>query len=148
MHGGIPWKTGFKTYIKENYRCHRFTSHAALQSTVSGIPLRKLANRAMESPSPDLPRELLLSHQRVLQAGDKPELQKRLERRRLEQHKEQEQALQPRSDLEQELRKRQQKLLQYEKEEVQKRVAQENIPEFVRVKEKLRHIQASGPQLR
>ncbi|XP_064156272.1 protein FAM107B [Anguilla rostrata] len=98
----------------------------------------------MDTPSHDLPRELLLSHKRVLQSGEKPELQRRLEQRRMEQHREQEQALQQPSDLEQELRKRQLRLQEYEQEEVKRRLDQENIPEFVRVKEKLRHIQTSG----
>ncbi|XP_061115180.1 protein FAM107B-like isoform X2 [Conger conger] len=98
----------------------------------------------MAMASQDLPRELLLSHKRVLHSGEKPELQRRLERRRLEQHREQEQARQPPSDLEQELRKRQLKMQEHEQEEVKKKVDQENVPEFVRVKEKLRHIQASG----
>jgi len=41
---------------------------------------------------------------------EKPELQRVLEQRRLDLHREEELALQPPSDLEQELRKRQQKL--------------------------------------
>ncbi|XP_036388646.1 protein FAM107B [Megalops cyprinoides] len=111
------------------------------------MPRSKLTNHIVETPSHDLPRELLLSHKRVLQAGEKPELQRVLEQRRLEQHREQEQALQPPSDLQQELRKRQLKLLEYEREEIKRREDQENIPEFVRVKEKLRHIQATGAEL-
>ncbi|KAJ8370291.1 hypothetical protein SKAU_G00103190 [Synaphobranchus kaupii] len=117
------------------------TSHLALENTEESVPLRKLTNCMMETSSHDLPRELLLSHKRVLHAGEKPELQRRLEKRRMEQNREHEQALQQPSDLEQELRKRQLKQQEYEKEEVKRRLDQDNIPEFVRVKEKLRHIQ-------
>ncbi|KAL4645859.1 protein FAM107B-like [Arapaima gigas] len=106
---------------------------------------RKSSGSTPEPPShQDLHRELLLSHRRGLLPGEKPELQRRLEQRRLEQHREQEQALRPSSrlELEQELRKRQQKMEEYEKEERKRREEQENIPEFVRVKEKLRHVPA------
>lgn len=47
---------------------------------------------------------------RGLLLEEKPELQRVLQQRRLDLHREQELALQPPSDLEQELRKRQQKL--------------------------------------
>ncbi|KPP62072.1 hypothetical protein Z043_119766, partial [Scleropages formosus] len=93
------------------------------RSAMEGGPAltpRKPSGSAMEPPShQDLHRE-------------KPELQRVLEQRRLDQHREQEQALRPPSDLEQELRKRQQKLEEYEKEERKRREEQENVPEFVR----------------
>ncbi|KAJ8258055.1 hypothetical protein GJAV_G00192680 [Gymnothorax javanicus] len=80
----------------------------------------------------------------VMQSGEKPELQRRLERRRQEQYRELELAKHQPSDLEQELRKRQLKLREHEEEEVKRRSDQDNVPEFVRVKEKLRHIESSG----
>ncbi|XP_018604734.1 protein FAM107B [Scleropages formosus] len=117
------------------------------RSTMEGGPAltpRKPSGSAMEPPShQDLHRELLLSHKRGLLPGEKPELQRVLEQRRLDQHREQEQALRPPSDLEQELRKRQQKMEEYEKEERKRREEQENVPEFVRVKENLRHVPVS-----
>uniref|UniRef100_A0A8D0AKD5 Zgc:195245 n=1 Tax=Sander lucioperca TaxID=283035 RepID=A0A8D0AKD5_SANLU len=72
---------------------------------------RKLNGSSVETPSyQNLHRELLLSHKRGLLLEEKPELQRVLEQRRLELHKEEEMARQQPSDLETELRKRQQKL--------------------------------------
>lgn len=91
----------------------------------------------------NLHRELLLSHKRGLLFGVKPELKRVLEQRRLDLHKEEELARQGPSDLETELRKRQQKLKEYELEEIRQRENQEKIPEFVRVKDNLRRTQMS-----
>ncbi|XP_015197867.1 protein FAM107B-like isoform X1 [Lepisosteus oculatus] len=138
-------KPGFRNPRKENYVCRMSPTHQAVNRPPDVIRPRKLTNPILDSPShQDLHRELLLAHKTGLLPGEKPELQRVLEQRRLEQHREQEQALQPPSDLEQELRKRQQKLQEYEREERKRREDQENIPEFVRVKESLRHIQATG----
>uniref|UniRef100_A0AAZ3PGS9 Uncharacterized protein n=1 Tax=Oncorhynchus tshawytscha TaxID=74940 RepID=A0AAZ3PGS9_ONCTS len=82
---------------------------------------------------------------RGLLPGEKPELKRVLEQRRLEQHREQELALRPPLELETELRKRQQILLEYEQEEIRRREEQEKgVPEFVRVKDNLRRTQVSG----
>ncbi|XP_051529042.1 uncharacterized protein LOC127426333 isoform X2 [Myxocyprinus asiaticus] len=75
---------------------------------------------------------------------EKPELQRFLEQRRLEQHREREQALKPLSDLEQELCKRRQKLMAYEQEELRRREDLEKMPELVRMRNNLRHISISG----
>ncbi|CAL8368436.1 unnamed protein product [Lota lota] len=100
---------------------------------------RKLNGSIMETPShQDLHRELLLSHKRGLVLEEKPELKRVLEQRRLELHREEELAQRRPSDLEMELRKRQQKLQEYEQEEIRRREDQEKIPEFVVVKGKLR----------
>uniref|UniRef100_A0A8C5H5T7 Uncharacterized protein n=1 Tax=Gouania willdenowi TaxID=441366 RepID=A0A8C5H5T7_GOUWI len=73
--------------------------------------LRKLSSSSADTPSyHNLHRELLLSHKRGLVLEEKPELTRVLEQRRLELHKEEEMARQRPSDLETELRKRQQKL--------------------------------------
>ncbi|KAF6724711.1 Protein FAM107B [Oryzias melastigma] len=72
---------------------------------------------------------------------EKPELKRVLEQRRLERHKEEEMARQRPSDLEMELRKRQQKLQEYEQEEIRQRENQQKIPEFVRVRDNLRRTQ-------
>ncbi|TDH10793.1 hypothetical protein EPR50_G00077220 [Perca flavescens] len=105
---------------------------------------RKLNGSSGETPSyQNLHRELLLSHKRGLLLEEKPELQRVLEQRRLELHKEEEMARQQPSDLETELRKRQQKLQEYEQEEIRRLENQQKIPEFVRVKDNLRRTQTS-----
>ncbi|XP_057218741.1 protein FAM107B [Triplophysa rosa] len=65
-----------------------------------------------------------------------------LEQRRLDQHRVE--SSQPPSDLEQELRKRRHKLLQYEQEELRQREDLQNVPEFVRVRDNLRNITISS----
>ncbi|KTF94217.1 hypothetical protein cypCar_00021143 [Cyprinus carpio] len=130
-----------KCLFSENYACH---SPVSQQSTDSGdefIQLRKLNGSPGECPSrQNLHKELLLSHKRGL-LEEKPELKRVLQQRRLDLHREEELALQPPSDLEQELRKRQQKLQEYEMEEQRRIEDEKNVPEFVRVKENLRRIQ-------
>uniref|UniRef100_A0A3Q2X6K1 Si:ch211-160o17.6 n=3 Tax=Haplochromini TaxID=319058 RepID=A0A3Q2X6K1_HAPBU len=99
---------------------------------------KKLNGSSTEAPSyHNLHRELLLSHKRGLLLEEKPELKRVLEQRRLELHKEAEMAQRQPSDLEMELRKRQQKL----QEEIRQRESQQKIPEFVRVKDNLRRTQ-------
>ncbi|KAM9351146.1 protein FAM107B [Symphorus nematophorus] len=105
---------------------------------------RRLNGSSAETPSyQNLHRELLLSHKRGLLLEEKPELKRVLEQRRLELHKEEEMAQRRPSDLEMELRKRQQKLEEYEQEEIRRRENQQKIPEFVRVKDNLRRTQTS-----
>lgn len=102
---------------------------------------RKLNGSSVETPSyHHLHRELMLSHKRGLLPEKKPELKRVLEQRRLDLHKEGETAP---SDLQTELRKRQQKLQEYEQEEIRRRENQQKIPEFVRVKDNLRRTQMS-----
>lgn len=91
----------------------------------------------------NLHRELLLGHKRGLLFGVRPELKRVMEQRRGKLHKEEEQARLGPSDLETELRKRQQKLKEYELEEMRQRENQDKIPEFVRVKDNLRRTQMS-----
>lgn len=103
---------------------------------------QKKLNGFSEAPSyHNLHRELMLSHKRGLLLEEKPELKRVLEQRRLELHKEAEMAQRQPSDLEMELRKRQQKLQEYEQEEIRQRESQQKIPEFVRVKDNLRRTQ-------
>ncbi|XP_054601856.1 protein FAM107B isoform X2 [Nothobranchius furzeri] len=103
---------------------------------------RKLNGSSAEIPSyQNLHRELLLSHKRGLVLEEKPELKRVLEQRRLELHREEEMARRRPSDLETELLKRQQKLKEYEQEEIRQRENQQKIPEFVRVRDKLRRTQ-------
>ncbi|XP_037833078.1 protein FAM107B isoform X2 [Kryptolebias marmoratus] len=103
---------------------------------------KKLNGSSTEIPSyQNLHRELLLSHKRGLLLEEKPELKRVLEQRRLELHREEEMAQRRPSDLETELRKRQQKLQEYEQEEIRQRENEQKIPEFVRVRDKLRRTQ-------
>ncbi|XP_066526903.1 protein FAM107B [Hoplias malabaricus] len=109
------------------------------------IQPQKPSNPVLESPSHrGLHRELLISHRWGLLHGEKSELQKVMEQRRIEQHRESELALRPATDLELELRKRRQRLLAYELEEQKRREDQRNIPEFVRVKDNLRRVRVLG----
>ncbi|XP_069545273.1 protein FAM107B [Brachyistius frenatus] len=103
---------------------------------------RRLNGSSADPPTyQNLHRELLLSHKRGLLLEEKPELTRVLEQRRLELHKEEEMAQRRPSDLETELRKRQQKLQAYEQEEIRRREDEQKIPEFVRVKDNLRRTQ-------
>nr|XP_029478662.1 protein FAM107B-like isoform X1 [Oncorhynchus nerka] len=151
----LPQRPGFRHHRKENYVCREPLSRQSTEfsevpegtQTQSQQPPRvKLNGSTVETPSHhDLHRELLLSTKRGLLPGEKPELKRVLEQRRLEQHREQELALQPPLELETELRKRQQILLEYEQEEIRRREEQEKgVPEFVRVKDNLRRTQVSG----
>ncbi|XP_010891656.1 protein FAM107B isoform X1 [Esox lucius] len=150
----LPQRPGFRHHRKENYVCREPTSQRSLEGdevpevTQSQLqqPRVKLNGAMVDTPSHhDLHRELLLSTKRGLLPGEKPELKRVLEQRRLEQHREQELALRPPLELEMELRKRQQILLEYEQEEIRRREEQERgVPEFVRVKDNLRRTQMSG----
>ncbi|XP_072521735.1 protein FAM107B [Salminus brasiliensis] len=109
------------------------------------IQPKKLSNPVLESPSHrGLHRELLVSHRWGLLPSEKSELQKVMEQRRLEQHRERQQALKSLTDLEQELRKRQQRLLAFELEEQKRREDLKNTPEFVRVRDNLRRVRVLG----
>ncbi|XP_062398092.1 protein FAM107B [Sardina pilchardus] len=136
-------RPGFRHHKKENFVCQSVL-RPATENGEEVTTFRKLNATSPETPSHQgLHRELLLSHKRGLHLEEKPELKRVLEQRRLDQDREQELALRPPSDLEQELRKRQLRLQEYEQEELRRREGQVNIPEFVRVKEKLRHISLS-----
>ncbi|XP_054650992.1 protein FAM107B isoform X2 [Dunckerocampus dactyliophorus] len=138
-------KTGYGHYKKDTSVGHTHTLHS--QSTVDGsndVQPRKLNGFSGEAPTyQNLHRELLLSHKRGLLLEEKPELKRVLEQRRLELHKEEEMAQRQPSDLETELRKRQQKLKEYEQEEIRQKESEQKIPEFVRVKDNLRRTQMS-----
>ncbi|XP_059378792.1 protein FAM107B-like [Carassius carassius] len=132
---------GFRHNGKDNIVCHPPESQESTDSGYEFIQLRKLNGSPGESPSyQNLHKELLLCHKRGLLLEEKPELQRVLQQRRLDLHREQELALRPPSDLEQELRKRQQKLQEYEIEEQSRIEDEKNVPEFVRVKENLRRL--------
>uniref|UniRef100_A0A4W5PKU7 Zgc:195245 n=1 Tax=Hucho hucho TaxID=62062 RepID=A0A4W5PKU7_9TELE len=150
----LPQRPGFRHHRKEKYVCRDALSRQSTEcSEVQEVsqsqlqqPRVKPNGSTVETPSHhDLHRELLVSTKRGLLPGEKPELKRVLEQRRLEQHREKELALQPPLELETELRKRQQILLEYEQEEIRRREEQEReVPEFVRVKDNLRRTQMSG----
>ncbi|XP_064425189.1 protein FAM107B-like [Latimeria chalumnae] len=131
-------------YILEGVDSHTTAHPDPLINNPSLITPRKLTNPVRESKNhQDLHRELLLSHKRGTAPEQKPELQRVMEQRELGRLREQKEAQRPKSDLEQELMKRQQKLEQYEKEQV-KMKEEKTVPEFVKVKENLRKIPLPG----
>ncbi|CAM5171114.1 unnamed protein product [Eretmochelys imbricata] len=94
--------------------CDRGTYLAADSNSGLTEP-KKLPNPVRESKThQELHRELLFSHSRGLLPGHKPELQKVLETRRFKQLKQQQESQRPRTDLEEELRKRHRMLEQPE----------------------------------
>ncbi|XP_034441528.1 protein FAM107B [Hippoglossus hippoglossus] len=88
-----------------------------------------------------LHQELLFCHRRGLLPRREPELQRVLEHKQREQHKQRELALHPPSDLEAKLRTIQQRLQVCELEEKKRNESQQNVPEFVRVRGTLKHVQ-------
>uniref|UniRef100_A0A8C7ZB84 Zgc:195245 n=1 Tax=Oryzias sinensis TaxID=183150 RepID=A0A8C7ZB84_9TELE len=114
------------------------TNGYSLHPIITRVQSERDHNRQKAPSYQNLHRELLLSHKRGLLLEEKPELKRVLEQRRLERHKEEEMARQGPSDLEMELRKRQQKL---QEEEIRQRENQQKIPEFVRVRDNLRRTQ-------
>ncbi|XP_008411758.1 protein FAM107B isoform X2 [Poecilia reticulata] len=141
---GVKKKPGYGNHKREMPAGALPLAHnsAADGSGSEIIQLRKINGSSAETPSyQHLHRELLLSHKRGLLLEEKPELKRVLEQRRLELHREEEMAQRRPSDLETELRKRQQKLQEYEQEEIRQRENQNKIPEFVRVRENLRRTQ-------
>uniref|UniRef100_H3DCC7 Si:ch211-160o17.6 n=1 Tax=Tetraodon nigroviridis TaxID=99883 RepID=H3DCC7_TETNG len=129
-------------YIFSEPSVGQLSRHATVDYSDESAPPRRLNGTSVDAPSyQNLHRELLLSHKRGLLLEEKPELKRVLEQRRLELHREEEMAQRPPSDLETELRKRQQKLEEYEQEEIRQREKQQKIPEFVRVKDNLRRTQ-------
>ncbi|XP_063065733.1 protein FAM107B [Engraulis encrasicolus] len=135
-------RPGFRHHKKENFVCPPSPSCSPTENGEGTTTFKKLNDASLDVPShQDLHKELLLSHKRGLVLEEKPELKRVLEQRRLELDRELEQ--QPPSDLEQELRKRQLKLQEYEEEEVRRREGKVNVPEFVLMKDKLRHISLS-----
>ncbi|XP_051956975.1 protein FAM107B isoform X2 [Xyrauchen texanus] len=135
----------YKNHKTESSSCGTSASQQKTEGQDHLVRPKKLPNPVLESHNHrGLHRELLFSHRWGLLPKEKPELQRFLEQRRLEQHREREQALKPPSDLEQELRKRRQKLMEYEQEEVRRREDLEKMPEFVRMRKNLRHISTSG----
>ncbi|XP_041836776.1 protein FAM107B [Melanotaenia boesemani] len=91
-----------------------------------------------------LHQELLFCYRRGVLPRRKPELQRVYEHKRREQHKKQERALHPPSDLEMKLCIRLQKMQLYELEEKRRRESLRNVPEFVHVRQTLKCIPNSS----
>ncbi|XP_008407534.1 protein FAM107B [Poecilia reticulata] len=91
-----------------------------------------------------LHQELLFCHRRGMLPRKKPELQRVLESKNREQLKKMELSLQPRSDLEVKLRRRHQRIQHSELEEKKWREDLKNVPEFVRVRQSLKHVPHSS----
>nr|XP_004669157.1 actin-associated protein FAM107A isoform X2 [Jaculus jaculus]XP_044992075.1 actin-associated protein FAM107A isoform X2 [Jaculus jaculus]XP_044992076.1 actin-associated protein FAM107A isoform X2 [Jaculus jaculus] len=106
------------------------------------IKPKKLINPVKASRShQELHRELLMNHRRGLSVDSKPELQRVMEQRRrnqlLKKKMEELEAKRLQCPLEQELRRRQQRLDQLENPPEKE---EEHAPEFIRVRENLRRI--------
>ncbi|XP_028261352.1 protein FAM107B [Parambassis ranga] len=108
------------------------------------IKPRKLPNPILASHQHrSLHQELLFCHRRGVLPKRKTELQSVLEHKRRELHKQRELALQPPSDLEVKLRTRRQRIQVYELEEKKRSEDLKNVPEFVRVRQTLKHVSNS-----
>ncbi|XP_053082961.1 protein FAM107B isoform X2 [Pangasianodon hypophthalmus] len=133
-----------RNYHAENTRSETVAQQQIMENQDHLIRPKKPSNPVLESPNHRvLHRELRVSHRWGLLPAEKCELQRVMEQRRLEQQREREQALRPLTDLEQELCKRRQRLLTYELEEQKRQEDLQNVPEFVRVKDNLRHVRVS-----
>ncbi|XP_056249200.1 protein FAM107B [Seriola aureovittata] len=107
------------------------------------IKPKKLPNPVLASHQHRaLHQELLFCHRCGLLPRIKPELQRVLENKQRERHKQAELALHPPSDLEAKLRTRQQRIQVCELEERKRNEWLQNAPEFVRVRKTLKHVQA------
>ncbi|KAM4582596.1 protein FAM107B [Fundulus diaphanus] len=91
-----------------------------------------------------LHQELIFCHKQGMLPRKKPELQRVLENKNREQLRRRELALQPRTDLEVKLRRRRQRIQLHELEEKKWREGLTNVPEFVRVRQSLKHVPHSS----
>ncbi|XP_047188783.1 protein FAM107B-like isoform X6 [Scophthalmus maximus] len=106
------------------------------------IRARKLPNPVLASHQcRALHQELLFCHRRGLLPKRKSELQLVLEHKQREQHKQGELALHPPSDFEEKLRAMQQRIQVCELEEKKRNESLQDVPEFVRVRGTLKHVQ-------
>ncbi|XP_025912633.1 protein FAM107B-like [Apteryx rowi] len=121
---------------------HGLTLAPAADGPEGLIQPRKVPNPARESwRHRELHWELLFTHGRGILPRHMAELPRVLESRRLRQRRQEEQRG-PTTDLEQQLRKRQQRLEEHEREAALGREP-ERQPEFLRVRESLRRIELS-----
>ncbi|XP_024126593.1 protein FAM107B [Oryzias melastigma] len=130
---------------KDRHHCWMITPHQVIENQQQQeddlIQPRKLINPVLASVQHRaLHQELLFCYRRGTLPRRKPELQRVLEHKKREQLRKREQALCPPSDLEVKLHRRQQRMQFLEMEEKRRMERQKNLPEFVRVRQTLKHI--------
>ncbi|XP_011473849.1 protein FAM107B-like [Oryzias latipes] len=131
---------------KDRHLCWMITPHQVIETQQQEeddlIRPRKLINPILASAQRRaLHQELLFCWRRGALPRRKPELQRVMEHRKREQLRKREQALRPPSDLQVKLHRRQQRIQFLEMEEKRRTERQKNLPEFVRVRQTLKHIQ-------
>uniref|UniRef100_A0A3Q1DD11 Uncharacterized protein n=1 Tax=Amphiprion ocellaris TaxID=80972 RepID=A0A3Q1DD11_AMPOC len=127
----------------DRHQCWMLPPHQVIENQEQEdddlIKPRKLPNPILASHQHRaLHQELLFCHRRGVLPRRKPELQCVLEHKQREQRKQREVAIHPPSDLEVKLRTRLQRL-QYELEEQKRSESLKNVPEFVFVRQTLKH---------
>ncbi|XP_026022218.1 protein FAM107B [Maylandia zebra] len=139
----VPHKMGIHNK-RGRRQCWMVPSHQVTENQQQEdsdlIKPRKLPNPVLASHQHRaLHQELLFCHRRGVLPRKKPELLCVLEQKQ-RQKKNQELALHPPSDLEVKLRIRQQRMQFYELEEKKRSEGLKNVPEFIRVRQTLKHI--------
>uniref|UniRef100_A0A8D3A2C7 Si:ch211-160o17.6 n=1 Tax=Scophthalmus maximus TaxID=52904 RepID=A0A8D3A2C7_SCOMX len=131
---------------RERHHCSMVQPHQVIETQQQEdgdlIRARKLPNPVLASHQcRALHQELLFCHRRGLLPKRKSELQLVLEHKQREQHKQGELALHPPSDFEEKLRAMQQRIQVCELEEKKRNESLQDVPEFVRVRGTLKHVQ-------
>ncbi|MEQ2236964.1 hypothetical protein ILYODFUR_018035 [Ilyodon furcidens] len=139
----VAQKTGLRNKRTDRAQCWMSPPHQVIENQQQEeddlIKPQKLINPILASlQRRALHQELLFCHRRGMLPRKKPELERVLESKNREQLKKRELALQPRSDLEVKLRRRLQRIQLYELENW--REGLKNVPEFVRVRQSLKHV--------
>ncbi|XP_070708620.1 protein FAM107B [Pempheris klunzingeri] len=144
----VSQKTGLQHsfFLTERHHCWMAPACQVMESQQQEggdlIKPRKLPNPVLASKQHrSLHQELLFCYRRGLLPRKKPELQRVLEHKQREQHKQRELALSPPSDLEVKLRTRKQRIQVYELEERKRSERLQNVPEFVHVRGALKRSQ-------
>ncbi|XP_018533230.2 protein FAM107B [Lates calcarifer] len=139
--------TGLCLCVSERHHCWMVQPRQVTgsQQQEDGDLVRKLPNPVLASHQHrNLHQELLLCHRRGLLPRVKPELQRVLEHKVREQHKQREVALHSPSDLEAKLRTWRERIQVCELEEKKRNESLQDIPEFVRVRGTLKPVQTSS----
>ncbi|AWP03102.1 DUF1151 domain containing protein [Scophthalmus maximus] len=140
----VSQKMGLRN--RERHHCSMVQPHQVIETQQQEdgdlIRARKLPNPVLASHQcRALHQELLFCHRRGLLPKRKSELQLVLEHKQREQHKQGELALHPPSDFEEKLRAMQQRIQVCELEEKKRNESLQDVPEFVRVRGTLKHVQ-------
>ncbi|XP_030586300.1 protein FAM107B [Archocentrus centrarchus] len=130
---------------RDRHQCWPVPSHQVTENQQQEesdlIKPRKLPNPVLASHQHRaLHQELLFCYRRGVLPRRKPELLCVLEHIQRQKNKQKELALHPPSDLEVKLRIRWQRIQVYELEEKKRSESLKNVPEFVRVRQTLKHI--------